>query len=241
TRDADAAREIARRLGAACELRRVEVAPGPGLEERARSARYGVVPPDVCVGHTADDRAETVLLNLGRGSGLSGVAAPMARVLRPLLRLRRSETVALCRRLDLPVVDDPMNRSVEHARVAIRTRVLPALAEALDRDPVPILVRHADLAAEAMAVIGELAETVDVTDVRKLCSVPRAVAAEAVRRWLARELDLGTAVDRGSIDRVLAVAAGEAIATEIVGGHRVARSRGRLSVGPAETRPPGLG
>ena len=94
--DAEAARAIANHFEAGFELRRVRVDPGPNLEARARAARYEALPGDVLVGHTADDRAETVLFNVGRGGGLAGAAAPHAGVGRPLLGLRRSETHALC-------------------------------------------------------------------------------------------------------------------------------------------------
>ena len=230
--DAQAARVIAARLEAGFELRRVRVDPGPNLEARARAARYGALPDDVLVGHTADDRAETVLFNVGRGGGLAGAAAPHAGVGRPLLGLRRFETHALCEQLGLPTVHDPMNDDLSFARVAIRNEVMPALAQALGRDPVPLLNRHADLASQALEVIGELAAGLDPASAAALVAAPRAVAAEALRRWIAGAV--GSAPTAASIDRVLDVAAGRRIATEITGGHRVARTAGRLRIEPRQ-------
>ena len=228
--DAEAARAIATRLGAAFELRRVRVDPGPNLEARARTARYAALPDDVLVGHTADDRAETVLFNIGRGAGLAGASAPHAGVGRPLLGLRRFETHALCDQLGLATVHDPMNDDPAFARVAIRNEVMPALAGALGRDPVLLLNRHADLASQALEVIAELAAGLDPTSTAALTAAPRAVAAEALRSWVAEAV--GSAPTAASIDRVLDVAAGCSIATEITGGHRVARTAGRLRIEP---------
>ena len=231
--DAEAARAIASRLGADFELRRVCVEPGPNLEARARDARYGVLPSEVLVGHTADDRAETVLFNIGRGAGLAGAAAPHAGVRRPLLGLRSFETRAVCEHLCLPTVRDPMNDDPTFARVAIRNEVIPALARALGRDPVPLLNRHAELASQALEVIADLAAGLDPASAAQLASAPRAVAAEALRSWISETV--GSAPSAASIDRVLGVAAGRGTATEITGGHRVARSAGRLRM---EARPP---
>ncbi|MEZ5168138.1 MAG: tRNA lysidine(34) synthetase TilS [Acidimicrobiales bacterium] len=173
--EADGVAALAGTLGWAFELRRVELDPGPDLEARARAARYGALPPDVCVGHTADDRAETVLLNLARGAGLGGVAAPMDRVRRPILRLRRAETDAVCRAAGRSVAADPMNADPAFTRVAMRLEVMPALAAAIGRDPVPLLNRHADLAADALAVIRAAADALDPTDT--------AVLRDARGRW----------------------------------------------------------
>lgn len=231
-RDVAAARVIAERLGAAFEVRSVDIAAGSNLEARARQARYAVLPDDVYVGHTADDRAETVLFNVGRGAGLAGAAAPHRAVRRPLLRLRRSETNALCADLGLEVVSDPMNADLSLARVAIRNEVLPALARALGRDPVPLLNRHADLLSDAHEMISGLAAELDPTRAAALAAAPRALASQALRIWIARETETSapTNISAASIERVLAVAAGARVATEIEGGFRIARSRGRLRI-----------
>ena len=123
--------------------------------------------------------------------------------------------------------DDP-----SFARVAIRNEVIPALARALARDPVPLLNRHADLASQALEVIAELAAELDPARVADLAEAPRAVATEALRRWISDTV--GSAPSAASIDRVLDVAGGRVVATEITGGHRVARRAGRLRIEPRE-------
>lgn len=239
--DAIAVENLAADLGVPFELRRVGVEPGPDLEARARRARYDALPADVCVGHTADDRAETVLLNLFRGAGLTGVAARMERVQRPLRHLRRSETTALCAAEGVVVCHDSMNDDDRYARVGLRRTVLPALDATFDRDPVPLLNRHADHVADALEVVRAAAAEIDPTDVAVLRVAPRAIATEALRRWIAAELNAPTAVDLASIDRVMDVVSGRHVATEIEGGHRVARTRGRLRVEPVPAGPVGSG
>src|SRR5690606_34240525 len=90
--EAEVVAAAARRFGADFRAEAVSVAPGPNLEARARAARYGVLPPDVLTGHTADDQAEAVLLHLLRGAGLAGLSTMAARTDRPLLGLRRADT-----------------------------------------------------------------------------------------------------------------------------------------------------
>ena len=230
--DEAASRSIAALLGADFEARAVTVESGSNLEARARAARYSVLPDDVMVGHTADDRAETVLFNISRGGGLAGASARFGRVSRPLLKLRRYETHAVCERMGLPVVSDPMNANESFARVAIRRQVIPALAKALNRDPVPLLNRHADLASEALDALTSLAESVDPTSTAELLAVPKAVASETLRKWIGASTGSAGAVTSASVSRVLDVAAGRWVATEVTGGYRVSRRAGRLRIDP---------
>ncbi len=230
----EAVTNLAERLGASLEVRCVEIAEGADLEARARRARYSVLPDDVCVAHTADDRAETILFNLFRGGGLAGVAAPFDRVHRPLIELRRSETIQVCNHFGVAVTSDPMNDDEAFTRVALRRRLMPLAAEIFGRDPVPLLNRHADTVADALTVIRSSAAMIDPTDAVALCEAPVALASEALRRWIRDETGSDCSVDLASIRRVMAVARGEAVAAEVVGGRRVARTAGRLRVEPPE-------
>jgi tRNA(Ile)-lysidine synthase len=232
--EADVVRATAERFGASFRGVTVQVGPGPNLEARAREARYGALPADVLTGHTADDQAETVLANLLRGAGSAGLAAMRPGPRRPILGLRRAETHDLCRRLGLEVVHDPSNDLPDHLRNRVRGELLPLLTELGRRDPVPVLVRQADLLRDESDLLDLLAADLDPADADALADAHPAVARRVVRRWLTD----GYPPDAATVERVLAVARGEAVATEVGGGRRVERSRRRLHLRPSETDGP---
>ena len=218
---------VADSLGAAAVSVTAMVGDGPNLEARAREARLDALPDGVLTGHTADDQAETVLLNLLRGSGVHGSAGIGDPGRRPLLGLRRSETRALCVACGLDPLDDPMNDDPRFVRNRIRNEVLPLLAEVSDRDPVPLLARHAGLAGEAVVLLDALIADIDPTDARTLAMLSPELARLALRGWLTGLLG-GRPPDAAAIDRVFDVAGGLVRATEVAGGLRIERSRGRL-------------
>jgi tRNA(Ile)-lysidine synthase len=234
--EANVVADAARRFGAAFRAMRVEVAPGPNLEARARVARYAALPADVLTGHTADDQAETVLLNLLRGAGLDGLAG-MRSARRPLLGLRRSETEALCADLGLRWVVDPSNYSPAFRRNRVRHELLPLLDAVAERDVVPVLARQAEVLRDEADLMDALAADLDPTDARALAVAPVALARRAVRRWLAGQHP----PDGAAVERVLAVARGERRACEVVPGLRVERHQQRLRLvpGPTDAATPG--
>ncbi len=236
--EAAVVKAAADQLGTTYEDRAVRVRPGRDLEARARSARYEVLPEGVLVGHTADDQAETVLLNLLRGAGLDGLAGmrPQGggrrRVQRPILALRRRETAALVASLGLPVVDDASNHDLRFRRNRLRYEVLPLLAQVAERDPVPLLARTASLLAEDADLLSCLAEQLDPTDVRELRSAPAPLARRALRAWLRRGPER-YAPSAAEVARVWEVVSGRAVACQLTGGRRVSRSAGKLKVDPS--------
>jgi tRNA(Ile)-lysidine synthase len=215
----------AARFGAEFRSETIVVASGPNLEARARSARFAVLPSGVLTGHTADDQAETVLINLLRGAGLDGLAG-MGSAGHPILRLRRTETVELCRAYKLEVVHDPSNDDARFLRNRIRHEVLPLLTDVAHRDVAAVMARQASLLRDDADVLELLAADVDPTDARALTAAPVALARRSVRRWLANPMPPSA----DEVERVLAVARGEVIACELEGGRRVARTAWRLRV-----------
>jgi tRNA(Ile)-lysidine synthase len=241
--EAEVVRAAAERFGAAFRSVRAPVAPGPNLEARARAARCAALPPDALTGHTADDQAETVLLNLLRGAGLDGLAGIRPGPTKPLLGIRRADTRALCAELGLTVVEDPSNVDPAIRRNRVRHELLPLMDDIARRDVAGLLARQAALLREDADLLESLAASIDPTDARALAAAPTPLARRAVRRWL-RWGPEAHPPDAAAVERVLAVARGEARATEIGGGRRVARRAGRLRVegpgGPdADGRRPG--
>ena len=223
-REAALVQALTERLGCRFELRHVTIDDSANVEARARDARFAVLPQGVMTGHTADDQAETMLVNLIRGAGSRGLAAMTPSTSKPILALRRSETHALCSALGLEVVVDPTNDSPEFQRNRIRNEVMPLLADIAARDVVAVLTRQADLLRDDDALLDELARALDPTDAKALMAAPRALARRAVRLWLSDRYP----PDVATVDRVLGVASGEATACDIEGARRVRRSQRRL-------------
>jgi hypoxanthine phosphoribosyltransferase len=225
----------AARFGARFESRRVVVAPGPNLEARAREARFSVLPADVATGHTMDDQAETILVNLLRGAGADGLAGMEPGARHPILGLRRHETHALCAAAGLVPVCDESNDDPAFVRNRIRHELLPLCAAVAGRDPVPLLARQAGVLRDEVALLESLAteRLPDPADARAVAAAPRPLARRALRRWLRESGDDEHPPSLAEVDRTLAVAAGAAVGTELTGGRRVRRTGGRLRVEPA--------
>lgn len=141
-------------LGARAEVLKVEVADRGSLEAAARLARYqafaGATRLPVAVAHTADDQAETLLLGALRGKVAGMLPAAEiegVRVVRPLLQVRRAQTLAACEELGLAVWHDPQNRDTSFRRVALRREIIPQLSQLIGGDSVPALAQAAGDAA----------------------------------------------------------------------------------------------
>jgi tRNA(Ile)-lysidine synthase len=125
-------------LATRVEVRSLPTSAGRSLEDAARVARRSYLAraaeefggDAVALGHNLDDQAETVLLNLARGTGTLGLAGmpPAAGIfVRPLLGRSRAEILAYLDGLGVPWREDPTNRDTSFARNWFRLEVLPAL------------------------------------------------------------------------------------------------------------------
>ncbi len=105
----------------------------------------------IAVAHHADDQAETILLNLLRGSGLKGLAGmrPLRdSIIRPLLSISRNEILAYLKERGMSYVEDSTNFENDHTRNFLRNQVLPELKASVN-------ARAAEHIAAAGALIGE--------------------------------------------------------------------------------------
>ena len=216
----------AARFGAEFRSATVEVPLGSNLEARAREARYAVLPNDVMTGHTADDQAETVLINLMRGASTTGLAAMRPGPRRPILTLRRATTTRFCRAQGIDVIDDASNRDPAFLRNRVRHELLPFMSELALRDLVPVLTRQAGLLRDDGDLLDELALSIDPQDARAVAAAPVPLARRAVRRWLTTEHP----PDAATVERVLQVAGGLASGCDVGSGRRVERSHQRLQL-----------
>lgn len=187
----DLAADLARSLAVPFATTRLAVPSGANLMARARTARLEALRNAarsagaslLATGHHADDRAETVLMRLLRGTGPAGLAALPPRagdLVRPMIRARRADVLAHLARHRIRFAEDPTNRDPRFLRSRVRHEALPLLAELSPR-----IVEHlcalADAASEGPwpppAVPARLGD-------RPLSRAHRDLLARALRRRL---------------------------------------------------------
>lgn len=230
-----AAREIADTLGVPLDIQRVVVGDGPSPEDQARVARYEALTRargPILTGHTRDDSLETMLINLIRGTGPSGLLGiPRFRpphIHRPMLEVTRSETREMATLAGLAFVDDPMNQDSSLTRTRVRLEVMPLLREINPRVEAAL--------ARTAATLGRDAEYLDRQTPRfddsqavpasVVLSLPRALADRVLHDVLERS-GVDPTADR--IERMRAVAQGQSDRQDLADGRVVVR-RGAMLV-----------
>jgi tRNA(Ile)-lysidine synthetase-like protein len=236
----EAAGGVAAALGLALEVVRVEAPRG---EAGAREVRYRALFSRrgewewLLTGHTADDQAETVLVNLLRGTGLEGLAGIPARrgyIARPLLRIARSETRELATLAGLPWVDDPANDDPSHFRNRIRLQLLPRLEAEYN----PAVRRHLTATAEIAAasieegqLIGELLPDRWRAPAGLLWALGK-VKAVAAARQAVRSLNNGYPLSRQEATAFWSVVDRQASGAQLGRGLRVERAGPFIEIRP---------
>ena len=150
---------------------------GLGIEAAARELRYGFLfriasengAAAVCTAHHANDRAETVLMHLLRGTGIDGLAAlrPFALpnpfsdtipLIRPLLGVTRPRIEAYIDEQTLPYREDRSNADTVYTRNRVRAELIPALERDYNPEIVSALCRLAETASADADVLDEVTD-----------------------------------------------------------------------------------
>ena len=201
--DAEFVRQLADALELPFHLERAEVtkiaeAKGWNLEDAARRLRYGfltrtakrVGADAIVTGHTQDDQAETVLMQLLRGAAfLTGMKPVRGRVVRPLLEVSKQELLEYLETLDQSFREDDSNLDTSRTRAWLRREVVPLLEmryphtkQTLARLADVQQAQQDDLRQQGKALLRE-----DKLDVAALQSVSLAVRRQALAELLKEE------------------------------------------------------
>jgi tRNA(Ile)-lysidine synthase len=218
------------------------------IEDAARRLRYeslrrcalDIRADRVAVGHTRDDQAETFLLKLIRGAGMTGLGGVYPQrgdVIRPLLDVSREELREYLKSAGQTWVEDHTNADLTNPRNRIRHRVLPELNQAAGADTTSAIARAAGLARDDTQWLDELA-TGRFSDLVR--EVPHGLEIDAAafdgepppvqRRILLRGLRRvanGREIGLEHVESALGVAAGLTGGADVPGG-RVELRRGKL-------------
>jgi len=210
-REAAQVGKLARKLGVLHRVVRWRGAkPQSGIQAKARHARYALVGAEaqkigarhVVTAHTLDDQAETVLMRMARGSGLSGLAG-MAResrlgdlnLVRPLLDIPKMRLIATLKAAKVGFAEDPSNVDPKFTRPRLRRLTAALATEGLDARRFATLAKRlgrADGALEAeadviMASLGTQSEGATVVRVSDFAGLPAEIAlrllGRAITRW----------------------------------------------------------
>lgn len=182
------------------------------IEARARAGRYEALTElcaehaieDLLLAHHQNDQAETILLQLLRGSGVAGLSGMLQERIhaeggysislwRPLLGQSRADLEAYAKEHKLKWVEDPSNRSLVYRRNAIRKQIIPRL-EKIQPEAVANLAKSAELLAQSQKLLDRLA-TLDgkeiikdaqlqVTPLLALAKEDLSAANNVIRFWL---------------------------------------------------------
>ena len=208
---------------------------GMGTEAAARELRYAFLARCadehgydwIATAHTADDNAETLLLN----RGLTGIPPQRGKLLRPMLDTTRAQAEAYLTARAIPHVEDSTNAADTYARNRVRHHAVPAL-ESVNTAFVQHTSDTAALLREDERFLRDLAakflagRTIsDGIPTAKLLALPRPVRVRVLQQAAGRELS------RRHLLALERLCSGEGLGYADVPGLRVTRERGRLFFG----------
>ncbi len=174
------------------------------LQQAARTARYEFLNEIadqigatlIATAHTQDDRVETVLLNILRGtgtSGLRGIPYRRGRIIRPLLDVERAEVEAYCLEHGISPRRDSSNQSSAYSRNNVRNELIPYLERRYTASVKSSILRLSDIAAAEHDFLSTLArewiDGRDEIDTGSLATLHLALQREVLRQWIAARRD----------------------------------------------------
>ena len=187
---------------------------GLGIEEAGRDLRLSFLEETrislradkIAIGHNADDSAETIIMNLLRGTGLkglTGIPPTRGKICRPLIDAFRSDIENYCTESSIPYVTDSSNLSYEYLRNRIRNIVIPVVKENVNKSMCSTLVRNAELLRDEELYLEQVAmdafmdclsnsdgDESQGLDLRKLESLHPAIARRVVRLFIRKTKNL---------------------------------------------------
>lgn len=252
-RDCAFVEEYCRERGIACFIGHADVPAyarekGLGIEEAARELRYDFLEKTaeaegydwIATAHNADDNAETVLFNLARGTGLNGLCGIPPRrgkIIRPLLRLTRTEIEEILAARGTAYVEDSTNENDLYSRNRIRhtvipelRRINPAFSEAVARTGV-LLRRDGEYLEKLADDFVEHYFDGSGLPARELLKLHEAVSTRVLRKILKQE------VSSGHVEAVLELCRSTECGFLDLPGTRVRCERGRLCFRAEEAAP----
>lgn len=152
------------------------------VEASARKARRSFFPSNVSTGHTMDDQAETFILNMLRGSGVDGLASMRPSPQKPILNLRKLETIKICEIFSLIPIEDESNFSAKYRRNRVRMEVIPLLSQISNRDVVPIIARSSSVLRTDSDFLADLSSGIETNNVKELLALDGAVLSRVLRQ-----------------------------------------------------------
>jgi tRNA(Ile)-lysidine synthase len=228
---------------------RGKVPKGAGVEAAAREMRYDFLErvreeqglDTIATAHTADDNVETVLLNLTRGAGLSGLCGipeKRGKIVRPILHLSRDKVIQYLTERDIPWREDGSNRDTVYRRNYIRHEVVPALkqvnpalTEAVSRLTASLNEDEEYLTSLALEEIAGY----DPYPAIRLTQLPKPVASRVCRLLALKKSDYPP--ERIHVEAMLDIAAGgNGRRRNMAGGLTVTKKNGMIVVERTENR-----
>jgi len=233
--DAEFVRELAARYDLPNTIEACTVAPDEESARRARQEFFASVAASTGVkklvlAHTADDQVETFLLRLLRGAGVPGLVGiwperqlGTLRVIRPLLKVRRSEIMEYLTAKKLSYREDKSNADTRFTRNRVRHELLPLLEREYNPAIRDVLLNTAEiLRDEDFYLLHHVAQRFymtacqnDAVNVKTLANYPTAIQRRVLRFWLGGDSENGPSFTFDQIEAVRHAALGDSPSTAI--------------------------